>query len=696
MEISATEIKLLCSKINDSIEGYSVSSIYSIEGGILLRLRHETKAEQMIAISSFAPWLTKKNLALPEAEPFVTRIREMIERTNLSEVKQESGERVATFKFATRAGLIRYLHSEFFGGGNQILADENEIILDASKLESYRHRSIAKGEVFRMPPSRGIPLEEVTEEALISKLEGIHNSEDAKRGQKGLTAVRWFGRTVGTSRKFVEEIFFRSGVPEGLMAANLSRDQAVALAEQSKILREEIESATKGFVIVPVESEDADNSEIEVDVSPLIPHSWKISVERGLAKIESYDSYSEALDQAQVLSYVVRTRQEASREVRRKAAELESAIRKQQAKIEENKKRSSDLRALANSLMTSAVASNGISEDIVGKLEALGVVERDPVRRTIFNFVTEPRTHLESIQSQRALGSRLFDEAKKLEESNIAIIRIMEELNDRKRELDAQAESTEERAEKRREFERRARQWFERYRWFLTSDNHLAVGGRDATSNSIIINKYSSRGDVIFHADIHGSPFFVLKKGAEVLQKESENMELEFELAQATAGFSRAWKEDLSSADAYWVNVEQVKKSAPSGEYLPRGSFFIEGKKNFVKHVRIELCVGVTSSKRIQSFMNDGDTSLDSDDPAYPIVVCGPEKSLSHYCNGLVKISPGRERSSSIARRLKQLLVSKAKEDSEMIDRIKKIPIDEIIRVLPSGNHKLVSEKQNR
>ena len=31
--------------------------------------------------------------------------------------------------------------------------------------------------------------------------------------------------------------------------------------------------------------------------------------------------------------------------------------------------------------------------------------------------------------------------------------------------------------------------WYERYRWFTTSDEFLAIGGRDAASNSAVIRK---------------------------------------------------------------------------------------------------------------------------------------------------------------------------------------------------------------
>ena len=47
---------------------------------------------------------------------------------------------------------------------------------------------------------------------------------------------------------------------------------------------------------------------------------------------------------------------------------------------------------------------------------------------------------------------------------------------------------------------------------------------------------------------------------------------------------------------AFWVNPDQVKKSAPlkaSGEFLPKGSFTIEGQRNFIKSRNLKLAVGI-------------------------------------------------------------------------------------------------------
>ena len=59
------------------------------------------------------------------------------------------------------------------------------------------------------------------------------------------------------------------------------------------------------------------------------------------------------------------------------------------------------------------------------------------------------------------------------------------------------------------------------------------------------------------------------------------------EVAQATVSFSRV-KDGLSSADAYWVEPSQIKRGAPTGQFLPRGSFVIEGRRNYIKGIEIK------------------------------------------------------------------------------------------------------------
>ncbi len=147
-----------------------------------------------------------------------------------------------------------------------------------------------------------------------------------------------------------------------------------------------------------------------------------------------------------------------------------------------------------------------------------------------------------------------------------------------------------EKTEQKKYLEPPQKKWYMKFRWFISSDGFLCIGGRDATTNDIIIKKHCDKGDLVFHTDITGSPFFVIKaEGKEITQKTKE------ETAQATASFSRAWNQGLTMAEVYAITPEQVKKEFG----LPKGSFMIQGKREYFKPV-IKLYIGLNTEKYLE------------------------------------------------------------------------------------------------
>ena len=69
-----------------------------------------------------------------------------------------------------------------------------------------------------------------------------------------------------------------------------------------------------------------------------------------------------------------------------------------------------------------------------------------------------------------------------------------------------------------------SREWYERYRWFITTDGLLVIGGRDASSNSALIRKHLTEHDIVFHAEVHGSPFFIIKNAAVLLLQQPKKV----------------------------------------------------------------------------------------------------------------------------------------------------------------------------
>jgi predicted ribosome quality control (RQC) complex YloA/Tae2 family protein len=194
----------------------------------------------------------------------------------------------------------------------------------------------------------------------------------------------------------------------------------------------------------------------------------------------------------------------------------------------------------------------------------------------------------------------------------------------------------------------RKKKWFEKFRWFFCSNNMMVIGGRDATTNEIVIKKHTLPEDLVFHTDMAGSPFFILKTEGREVEKEIMS-----EVADATCSFSRAWKLGLGSQQVFYIKPEQVTKEANTGEYLTKGAFVIKGKTNYLEN-EINLAIGVME-----------DTSIMS----------GPLNAVKAHCKLYIVILPGNEKSSTVAKLIKKKLGAGE--------------IDEIIRALPAGGCKI-------
>ena len=131
--------------------------------------------------------------------------------------------------------------------------------------------------------------------------------------------------------------------------------------------------------------------------------------------------------------------------------------------------------------------------------------------------------------------------------------------------------------------------WFEKFFWFISSENYLVVAGRDAQQNELLVKRYLRPGDVYVHADLHGASSVVVKnpQGPEhPVPPKTLN-----EAGQMAVCYSAAWDSKVVTS-AWWVEAAQVSKTAPSGEYLTVGSFMIRGKKNFLPPATLVLGFG--------------------------------------------------------------------------------------------------------
>ncbi|KAG9336404.1 hypothetical protein JZ751_002751 [Albula glossodonta] len=119
--------------------------------------------------------------------------------------------------------------------------------------------------------------------------------------------------------------------------------------------------------------------------------------------------------------------------------------------------------------------------------------------------------------------------------------------------------------------------WFEKFLWFISSENYLIIAGRDQQQNEMIVKRYLRTGDIYVHADLHGATSCVIKnQTGEPIPPRTLT-----EAGTMAVCYSAAWDAKVITS-AWWVHHHQVSKTAPTGEYLTTGSFMIRGKKNFM------------------------------------------------------------------------------------------------------------------
>ncbi|MCJ8737099.1 hypothetical protein PDJAM_G00019970 [Pangasius djambal] len=119
--------------------------------------------------------------------------------------------------------------------------------------------------------------------------------------------------------------------------------------------------------------------------------------------------------------------------------------------------------------------------------------------------------------------------------------------------------------------------WFEKFLWFISSENYLIIAGRDQQQNEMIVKRYLRPGDIYVHADLHGATSCVIKNPpGELVPPRTLT-----EAGTMAVCYSAAWDAKVITS-AWWVHHNQVSKTAPTGEYLTTGSFMIRGKKNFL------------------------------------------------------------------------------------------------------------------
>jgi len=625
MTLSGIELRYLVNDINKKIDGYYVSNIYGItKDSLLFKFHHPEKSDVLLMLSTFGIWVTKVKIEPIEPNKLLRHLRNNLLRFKLKEVKQIGTERIVylTLSYFEKEFVIVV---ELFSDGNIIICNNEMKILALSHSINVRHRQLRVGSQYVQPPLDNLDILNMTEK----DFEPIRSTS--------IAVAKWIGKTLGLPRKYIEEITRLAKVESKKKGEDVSNEEIKRLFDSATQIVNNVVSGKHDPEIVR-------NDEMYVNPISL-----------GGENSEKIASFMDGLDTVFTESIVTKGKTIQSSSFTKKISELETRLGEQTKAIKTVTEKSEKIAIVANSLFEGV--SQGISAMDDSKITALLKKNNSEIvkeKGITYLKVEDEKIKIDLNSSLPTTASALFNESKKQKAAIGSIEKLLKKTENELEKVVKKGES----AKQVNVTQIRKKNWFERYRWFYTTDGVLAIGGRDSSSNSAIIRKHLQKNDKVFHAEMSGSPFFLLK-GDDAATPASLT-----EVAHATVCFSKVWKEAFYGSSAYWVNTDQVKKGAPSGQSMAKGSFMIEGQRNFVKISSLKMCVAII--KHEESYL----------------LTCGPP-SLKNTAICYAMIEPTGQDMPDVAKRIRYEFLSSNEEIA------KPFSIDDFVRVLPAGTCKI-------
>ena len=634
MTLAGIELRYLVNEISKKTSEYYVSNIYGISrNSILFKLHHPDKPDILLMFSTFGFWITTRKIEQIEENRLVKRLRSDLLRSKISEIKQIGTERIV---YITFSGLSQefVLVGEFFGDGNIVLCNKEMKILSLLHSIDVRHRKLNVGFNYELPPLGGLNIFEIALKDLM----------DIKSVSTAI--VRWIGRTLGLPTKYAEEIMKLANIDPQSPGNSLSDNDIEKIFNVTKLVTEKVVNGVHEPLLVRDEK-----------TSDVLPMPLGDIGNKNCTRVASF---MEGLDLLFTENLLEAGKTSQTNTVTQKIEEFEHKLEEQTKAISTVKQRTGSISSVAKSLLE--LTSKGVAS-----LEDPNILQMFKEQNTSlakergisFLIVKDEKIKINPDSSIPAIASTLFNESKRQ-------LKAIETIELEKRKTERILEGFRKQASIAKDSVvfsvQKKREWYERYRWFFTSDGLLAIGGRDASSNSSVIRKHLEKDDKVFHAEIVGSPFFLLKNSSD------DTVTSVKETAHATVCFSRAWREGLYGLNAYWVTSDQIKTAAPSGQFIAKGSFIVEGTRNFVQVTTLQLSVGLYQKGDSYSLM------------------CGPPEPIKKNCVYYVTIEPSGLEMVEAAKKIK-IEFQKFKEKEEIV---KAISIDDFIRVLPAGDSHIV------
>ena len=576
--------------------------------------------------------------APPVPRSFPMLLRKELRGSRVGALTQYDFDRVVELQFS-RGDERRYLICELFLKGNVVLTDATKTTILPLRALRSASRQISRGLPYPYPLTQ------------LNPTSVSHEEFEAVLASQSRDVVRTLATRFNMGGLYAEEICYRADVDK--TKTSLTQDEVRRLFRSLLDVFDPIKArALKPHIVCANDSQP-------IDVLPFEVSQYERNEKRYFA------SFNEALD----VYFSSQTRPESLAPP--SPTELEKIIERQKVAITQFKKQElenqekgdliyEEYQSIDQLLQTvrSARVSKSWSEieKILISLPFVTHVDSSTgvLTLNVKGHIIDIDTHDDVARN----AQKYYEKAKVLKQKGAGAERALA-FSSRKLSQEEKSKAKRPQPEKQPKAKRKTR-WYERYRWFFSTDGFLVLGGKDAETNEEIVKKYMEPRDIFFHAEVHGAPAVLLKSNG----KEIPLTTLQ-EAAQFAISYSTIWKQGLASGRCYWVDPAQVSKTPESGEYVPKGAFVIRGERHYMES-QTRLAIGLYEAR----------------------IIGGPVAAISKKAELVILIQPGLYNQSDVAKFISRALLTAANEDQKKILK-KLMPVNEIAKFLPPGNSEI-------
>ncbi|NLA39456.1 MAG: fibronectin-binding domain-containing protein [Methanomicrobiales archaeon] len=597
--MSGVDLRALVSEAADRLPLW-VGKIYQFDAKTLgIRLNGEDRAKYLFLVETGRRAHFTAGFPKPPKHPpgFAMLLRKHLDGGRVLGIRQLGIERTMSIDIGKR-DTTYHLIFELFDEGNAILCDEDYTIIKPLWHHRFRDRDVVPGAVYAFLGTDCLAL---PPEEFFGMLAG---------SDRDIVRTLAVGCMLGGA--YAEEVCRMAGVEKSATAADV--DSGAIRDAFGRLM-----------------------ADVELRHSPVITKSgcWPV-VLAGDEVRERFETFSEALD-----AFYPKVEGEAEAAARKPRLSREETIRQRQADaIRGFEKKIKRYERVVEVLYENYPAVAGVIETLDAasrerswqEIEEILKTNRDNEAAKMIRAVHPAEAAVEvDLSGERVkifvhetieqnIG-RYYDQIKKFKKKKTGALAAMERTITVK-------------PRKKEQLVLQKKRWYHRFRWFMTSDGVLVIGGRDASQNEELVRKYMEGGDLFIHADVHGGSVVIVKGATEHLD----------EAAAFAASYSNAWKAGHFSADVYAARPDQVSKTPESGEYVARGSFIVRGERQYFRNTPVGVAIGLQLTPGVA-------------------VIGGPPSAIAGRAKAWVTLEPGQYEPNDTARKVVRALREKLPED---------------------------------